>query len=144
MVAKDGVIGFIQKGYIMGIDLQGYLDRLSSLGMVQMPSQQDLQNVTVEKSDDTIELDSYIPSGDKLDDIVPSGTYSKSGMMVGEPATPGNASGTGNISSASDSGDSSTEEEEETTVRTVIINGQTYLETTTVENGVEIVTRTLI
>lgn len=64
--------------------------------------------------------------------------YSASG---GEGQT-GQASGTGAAGSAGGGGDS--DDETTTTTKTVVVNGITYLETTTVENGVTSVQRTKI
>lgn len=51
------------------------------------------------------------------------------------------ASGTGAAGNTGGGGDS---DDETTTTKTVVINGVTYLETTTVENGVKSVQRTAI
>ncbi|SES64907.1 hypothetical protein SAMN02910413_0283 [Pseudobutyrivibrio sp. C4] len=110
----------------MAINLQTYLDRISSLGMIQLPTQSDLtQNLNTDTS--VSDKDSYIPNVNNAEAAIPSSNYGADGMMVEE----GGASGSSNS-------------EDETTVEVVVINGIRYLETTRVENGVEIKTRKVL
>lgn len=214
----------------MAINLQNYLDRISSLGIIQLPKQSDV-NQNLDTGTNISEKDSYIPSMDNVDAVSPSSNYNANGMQVGEmPMAPVSSSessysdfmetlsqafranvdsiqmtmdslgltiddlsnetnmttlasamndgaialgvptvenmsdvvanlvqkarGVSEISStetaaveenqaiATGSGtSSSSSSEDETTTQIVIINGITYLETTKVENGVEITTR---
>ena len=214
----------------MAINLQNYLDRISSLGIIQLPKQSDVsQNLNTETT--ISDKDAYIPSMSNAADIMPSTNYNANGMQVGEmPMAPVSSSessysdfmetlsqafranvdsiqmtmdslgltiddlsdetnmttlasamndgaialgvptvenmsdvvanlvqkarGVSEISStetaaveenqatATGSGtSSSSSSEDETTTQIVVINGITYLETTKVENGVEITTR---
>ncbi|MBE5917860.1 MAG: hypothetical protein E7273_13595 [Pseudobutyrivibrio ruminis] len=214
----------------MAINLQNYLDRISSLGIIQLPKQSDVsQNLNTETT--ISEKDAYIPSMSNAADIMPSTNYNANGMQVGEmPMAPVSSSessysdfmetlsqafranvdsiqmtmdslgltiddlsdetnmttlasamndgaialgvptvenmsdvvanlvqkarGVSEISSTEtpaveenqaasteSGGANSSNSEDETTEKIVVINGITYLETTKVENGVEITTR---
>ncbi len=88
-VATDGnILGVTRKGYIMEINLQNYLDRISTLGTIQVPTQSDAsQNLNIGK---TSEMDSFISSVSDLEETMPSMNYGANGMMVGDlpPAPP--------------------------------------------------------
>ena len=65
----------------MAINLQSYLDRISSLGMVQLPTQPDVtQNLNTDTS--VSDKDSYIPSVNNADAAIPSSNYGADGRMV--------------------------------------------------------------
>ena len=73
-----------------------------------------------------------------------SQSYSENAGQTSGPGTSGQttqASGTG---AAGNTGGGRDSDDETTTTKTVVINGVTYLETTTVENGVKSVQRTAI
>lgn len=137
----------------MAINLQNYLDRISSLGIIQLPKQSDVsQNLNTETT--ISEKDAYIPSMSNAADIMPSTNYNTNGMQVGEMPMNSQAQGVSQISSTEtpaveenqaasteSGGANSSNSEDETTEKIVVINGITYLETTKVENGVEITTR---
>jgi hypothetical protein len=134
----------------MSISISDYLDSISALSAT-------LQNTSLTKAADqsgneTSDRDSYIASGIDADSILPSDNYNnildvmrsaKSGQSStstdGENDT---TQATGEATGSGGGGGSS--EEDETTTEIVTINGVTYLETTTVSNGVTTVTRTKI
>lgn len=139
----------------MSINLQTYLDRIASLGIVQLPNaQQTLPEINTDNSSSA--MDEYIPSNiAPMDAALPSASYTASGMMVGDAAqvhgiskdSPEETSAVSNIDTTtggSSAASSSGSDDDETTIQTVIINGLRYLEVTRVENGNEIVTRELI
>ncbi len=200
----------------MAINLQSYLERISSLGMVQLPTQPDVtQNLNTDTS--VSDKDSYIPSVNNAEAAIPSSNYGADGRMVnlsqafranadsiqmtmdrlglsledlsdeenmstlatamndgavalGVPTVENmsdvvanlvqKARGVSEISAtetaaveenqgtAAEGGASSSSgssgSEDETTVEVVVINGIRYLETTRIENGVEIKTRKVL
>ncbi len=65
----------------MNINLQSYLDRISSLGMVQLPNQGDIQNQP-NIQPNSQDRDSYIPSMAVADTAIPTFIYNSSGVMV--------------------------------------------------------------
>ena len=200
----------------MAINLQSYLERISSLGMAQLPTQQEAnQNLNTDTS--VSEKDSYIPSVNNAEAAIPSSNYGADGMMVDlsqafranadsiqmtmdrlglaledladeenmstlatamndgavalgvptvenmsdvaanlvqkarggsevsatETAAVEENQGASTENGASGSSGSSSSEDE-TTVEVVVINGIRYLETTRIENGVEIKTRKVL
>lgn len=120
-----------------------------------LKNQTALQNVSTQDAASK-DADSYVSTIGSSDAAMPSENYNdilkviqktkaESGQSQGYSENAGQttqASGTGAEGSAGGSGDS--DDETTTTTKTVVINGITYLETTTVENGVTSVQRTAI
>ena len=119
----------------MNVNLQNYLDRISSLGMIQLPNQSDIQNQPNIQTN-LQDRDSYIPSMTVTDVVMPTSIYNSTGTMVEDIAPDNNVT--------VDSSDDSATSENETAIQTVIINGMVYREITTTENGIEVTTRELI
>ena len=125
----------------MAINLQTYLDRISSLGMVQLPTQPDVtQNLNTDSS--VSDKDSYIPSVNNAEAVIPSSNYGADGLATETAAVEENQGASTENGASGSSGSSNSEDE--TTVEVVVINGIRYLETTRVENGVEIKTRKVL
>ena len=114
------------------------------------------QNVSTQDADGK-DADSYVSTigSENYNDILKeiqktkaeagqSQSYSENAGQTSGTGTSGQitqASGTGAAGNTGGGGDS---DDETTTTKTVVINGVTYLETTTVENGVKSVQRTAI
>jgi|GEM_PF-4132556 len=112
-----------------------------------------------ESTEEVAETDMYIPSmGEDTDMPIPSGTYNQYGMMNGDmmpppPPPTGEApvgemppidgtEGSGEAAMQSGTESSSSSESDETTTSVVTVNGVTYLQTITYENGIPTITRT--
>ena len=66
----------------MAINLQTYLERISSLGMVQLPAQSEA-NQNLNTDNNVSEKDAYIPSVNNAESAIPSSNYGADGKMVG-------------------------------------------------------------
>jgi hypothetical protein len=139
----------------MSISISDYLDSISALTTTAQNAS--LKVNTDQSGSESSDRDSYIASGIDEDSILPSDNYnnildvmrsaksdqaslssdSDSDSGTGIASTTGSAGGSGG--SGSDS-----EDEDETTTKIVNIGGITYLETTTVSNGITTVTRTAL
>jgi hypothetical protein len=129
---------------IMNINGVQYDTYLASIAQSQTINTQQSQIQTQKKESD---MDSYIPSVASADMVIPSGTYNAKGLEVGAGGsttaqeTSTSQGGAGGVGGGSDSSDS----DEDTKTEVVVINGVTYLQTTTTdENGNTTVTRTPI
>ncbi len=114
-----------------------------------------LKNQTASQNVSTQDADSYVSTIGSSDAAMPSENYNdifkeiqktkaEAGQSQSYSENTGQitqASGTGAARNTGGGGDS---DDETTTTKTVVINGVTYLETTTVENGVTSVQRTAI
>jgi hypothetical protein len=139
----------------MSISISDYLDSISALTTTAQNAS--LKVNTDQSGSESSDRDSYIASGIDEDSILPSDNYnnildvmrsaksdqaslssdSDSDLGTGTASATGSAGGSGG--SGSDS-----EDEDETTTKIVNIGGITYLETTTVSNGITTVTRTAL
>lgn len=114
-----------------------------------------LKNQTASQNVSTQDADSYVSTIGSSDAAMPSENYNdilkeiqKTKAEAGQSQSYSEnaeqitqASGTGAAGNTGGGGDS---DDETTTTKTVVINGVTYLETTTVENGVTSVQKTAI
>lgn len=109
------------------------------------------QNVSTQDADGK-DADSYVSTIGSSDAVMPSENYNdilkeiqktkaEAGQSQSYSENAGQTSGTGAAGNTGGGGDS---DDETTTTKTVVINGVTYLDTTTVENGVKSVQRTAI
>ena len=140
----------------MSLRIDEYLSYCGGVSEL-LNNQAALQNVSTQDTAGK-DADSYVSTIGSSDAVMPSENYNdilkviqktkaESGQSQGSSASGGagqteQASGTGAAGSAGGGGDS--DDETTTTTKTVVINGVTYLETTTVENGVTSVQRTEI
>jgi hypothetical protein len=139
----------------MSISISDYLDSISALTMTAQNAS--LKVNTDQSGSESPDRDSYIASGIDEDSILPSDNYnnildvmrsaksdqaSLSSDSDSDSGT-GTASATGSAGGSGGSG-SDSEDEDETTTKIVNIGGITYLETTTVSNGITTVTRTAL
>lgn len=137
----------------MNIDESIYSTYLTGIAQTQIQpaNQQGSKAAETEKADTA--RDSYIPSVSESDIPIPTSTYNANGMMVDDfqPVTGVNTDQQAGGTTASEEsagagaaggGSGSEDDEEETTTKVVTVNGVTYLETTTTENGITTTTRT--
>jgi hypothetical protein len=139
----------------MSISISDYLDSISALTTTAQNAS--LKVNTDQSGSESSDRDSYIASGIDEDSILPSDNYnnildvmrsaksdqaSLSSDSDSDSGT-GTASATGSAGGSGGSG-SDSEDEDETTTKIVNIGGITYLETTTVSNGITTVTRTAL
>ena len=145
-----------ERRYLMSLKIDEYLSASQAVAEL-LKNQTTSQNVSTQDavSEDT---DSYVSTIGSSDTAMPSENYNDilkviqktkadSGQSQGSSASggagqTGQASGTG-VAGGTGGGGAS-DDETTTTTKTVVINGITYLETTTVENGVTSVQRTAI
>ena len=93
--------------------------------------------------------DSYFSGISSSEDAIPTGTYNSSGTFNDESSVSSSTSGTSESTdseesqavSSSGSGSGSGSGESETSTEVISINGVSFLQTTTTENGVTTVTR---
>lgn len=147
----------------MSLRIDEYLSYCGGVSEL-LNNQAALQNVSTQDAAGK-DTDSYVSTIGSSDAAMPSENYNdilkviqktkaESGQSQGSSTSGGagqtaqtsgqaeQASGTGAAGGAGGGGES--EDETTTTTKTVVINGVTYLETTTVENGVTSVQRTQI
>lgn len=123
-----------------------------------------LKNQTASQNVSTQDADSYVSTIGSSDAAMPSENYNdilkeiqktkaEAGQSQSYSENAGQTSGTGTsgqitqasgTGAAGNTGGGGDSDDETTTTKTVVINGVTYLETTTVENGVTSVQRTAI
>lgn len=132
----------------MSIKIDEYI---SSIGAISdMVIQQNKVETTAELSVTEQEVDTYISTINDSNEAIPCENYNdilqvmqkaKAEMNQFETSSEQSEQMSGTSGSGSAGGSDS---EDETTTEVVTINGVTYLETTTVKNGVTSVTRTVI
>ena len=110
------------------------------------------QNVSTQDADGK-DADSYVSTIGSSDAVMPSENYNdilkeiqKTKAEAGQSQSYSENAGqtSGQTTQASGTGAAGDSDDETTITKTVVINGVTYLETTTVENGVKSVQRTAI
>ena len=142
-----------ERRYLMSLRIDEYLSYAGGVSEL-LKNQTAAQNVSTQGTESK-DADSYVSTIGSSDAAMPSENYNdilkviqktkaEAGQSDGYSASggAGQASGTGAAGSAGGGGDS--DDETTTTTKTVVVNGVTYLETTTVENGVTSVQRTKI
>lgn len=137
----------------MNIDESIYGMYLAGITQTQIQPSNQQGRKAAETEDADTARDSYISSVLDTDTPIPTGTYNANGMMVDDfqPVTgvnteqkAGDTTASEESTGAAGGGSGSEEDEEETTTKVVSVNGVTYLETTTTENGITTTTRTRI
>jgi hypothetical protein len=143
----------------MAISIDDYLNSVSAI--TTAAQSQAAAVGTTQTTTTTGDKDSYIASEIDPDAVLPSENYNDILKVMqsakAENASTSTDSGTGNATTSSASGDTEAvggagggggsdedDDEDETTTEVVTINGVTYLETTTVSEGITTVTRTAI
>jgi len=85
-----------------------------------------------------------VPTVDNLEEVVSNLVQQAQGLSEISPDETSATATAGNAASTGSSSESTSSEDEETTIETVVINGMIYIQTTTIENGVETVSRELV
>jgi hypothetical protein len=120
---------------ISSIQLNSYLASIAQSQTINT-STQESQIQSDKKNNDK---DSYISTISSIDEVIPCGIYNAQGLEVGADSDTTTTQSQGG--GAAGDGDSS-DSDEDTETEVVIINGVTYLQTTTTdENGNTTVTR---
>jgi hypothetical protein len=132
---------------MMSVSINDYLDSINAITAAA-------QNIAIAGSTEqagsvSSDKDSYIASGIDADSVLPSENYNNildvmRSAKAEQTASASDEDDTESVGSAGGSGGGNSDDEDETTTKVVTINGETYLETTTVSNGVTTVTRTAI
>lgn len=159
-IQKDTIIKRTkERWYLMSLKIDEYLSASQAITELQK-NQTTSRNVSAQDTASE-EKDSYVSTIGSSDEALPSENYNdilkviqkaKAGLTSNASGQTEQASETeesGQTEQASGTGAAggaggSSESENETTTKTVVINGVTYLETTTVENGVTSVQRTAV
>lgn len=125
---------------------------LSSIGAVSGTTVQGTNTTASVEDTSKKETDSYISSVSSADEAIPCENYNDILKVIQSAKAEGNQTATssetteesGAAQGAGGGGGGGSEDEDETTTEVVTINGVTYLQTTTVTDGVTTVDRTVI